>query len=141
PALMVREAPARVATTSVSLTPQAAVRNTDASVGPVAVADIDGDGDLDVFLCGGVVPGRYPEPASSQLYLNDGGTLKLDATNSAGLKQAGLVSGAIFSDLTGDVFPELVLACEWGPLKVFRNERGRFSSWDLPLSTNRTSPI
>jgi hypothetical protein len=31
-----------------------------------------------------------------------------------------LVSAAIWSDLNGDGFPELVLACEWGTIRVFR---------------------
>jgi hypothetical protein len=34
------------------------------------------------------------------------------------LGQAGLVSGAVFSDLEGDGFPELVLACECGLLRI-----------------------
>jgi hypothetical protein len=37
----------------------------------------------------------------------------------------GLVSGAVWSDLDGDGFPELVLACEWGPIRVFHNEAGK----------------
>jgi hypothetical protein len=35
-----------------------------------------------------------------------------------------LVSGAVWSDLDGDGWPELVLACEWGPIRVFHNDRG-----------------
>ncbi|HKX62064.1 MAG TPA: CRTAC1 family protein, partial [Verrucomicrobiae bacterium] len=30
-----------------------------------------------------------------------------------------------WSDLNADGFPELVLACEWGPVRVFQNDRGR----------------
>jgi hypothetical protein len=37
----------------------------------------------------------------------------------------GLVSGAVFSDLDGDGFPELILACEWGPIRIFQNHGGR----------------
>jgi hypothetical protein len=40
----------------------------------------------------------------------------------AALKHLGLVSGAVFTDLTGDGRPELVLACEWGPVRVFEFE-------------------
>jgi hypothetical protein len=36
-----------------------------------------------------------------------------------------MVSGAVWSDLTGDGWPELALACEWGPIRVFLNENGR----------------
>lgn len=106
-----------------------------ALAGPLAAADVDGDGDLDVFVGGRVVAGRYPEAASSLLLLNDGGTLKPDAVATALLKEVGLVSGAVFSDLDSDGDPDLVLACEWGPLKVFTNERGALKQWDAPVGS------
>ena len=102
--------------------------------GPISVADVDGDGDLDVFIGGRVVPGRYPESAASQLLINDRGTLRPDAAAENLLKQTGLVSGATFSDLDGDGAPELLLACEWGPLRIFRNRAGRLTEWNAPLT-------
>ena len=45
------------------------------------------------------------------------------------------MTGAVFSDLNGDGRPELVLACEWGPVRVFLNENGRYTevtkAWGL----------
>ena len=104
-----------------------------ASTGPLALGDVDGDGYLDLFVGGRVVPGRYPEAASSRLYRFDGKGFQLDATNSRALAEVGLVSAAVWSDLTGDGLPELVLACEWGPLKIFRNDHGRLAPWDPPV--------
>jgi hypothetical protein len=104
-----------------------------ASAGPLALADFDGDGDLDLFVGGRVLPGRYPEAASSVLLRNNNGRLEFDAEASRTFVDNGLVSSAIFTDLNGDGRPELVLACEWGPLRVFRNEHGRFRAWNAPL--------
>ena len=94
------------------------------SVGPIVLGDIDGDGALDLFVGGRVIPGRYPEAASSRMYRSEAGKFVLDAENTRILEHVGLVSGAVISDLDGDGFPELVLACEWGPIKIFKNEHG-----------------
>jgi hypothetical protein len=95
------------------------------SVGPMALGDLDGDGDLDLFVGGRVVPGKYPQSASSLLFRQTGGRWALDAEATAVLKEVGLVNGAVWSDLNGDGLPELVLACEWGPVRVFRNQGGK----------------
>src|SRR6185503_3805029 len=52
------------------------------------------------------------------------------------LEAVGMVSGAVFSDLEGDGKPELVLACEWGPLRVFKIEGDKFVPWDVPVTIN-----
>ncbi|TMP99082.1 MAG: hypothetical protein E6L09_10315, partial [Verrucomicrobia bacterium] len=107
-----------------------------ASTGPLALADIDGDGDLDLFVGGRVLPGRYPEAAASALLRNDGARLRFDAQASRAFTGVGLVSGAVFTDLDADGWPELVLACEWGPVRVFRNDQGNFTAWDAPVTIN-----
>jgi enediyne biosynthesis protein E4 len=102
----------------------------DASTGPLAVADMDGNGELDLFAGGRVIPGAYPAAAASRVYRQRSGRLVLDEANSALLKEAGLVSGAVWSDLDDDGYPELILACEWGPIRIFRNQKGKLTPWD-----------
>jgi len=92
------------------------------SVGPMALADIDRDGDLDLFVGGRLNPARYPEPATSRLFLGDNGRFRLDRKRSLPFVDLALVSGAVFSDLDLDGDADLVLACDWSPLRVFRND-------------------
>jgi len=98
------------------------ILNPSFSTGPLAMGDIDNDGDLDLFIGGRVLPGRYPEAAPSLLLKNDGGRF----TPSQSFDRLGLVSGAVFSDLDGDGIPEIILACEWGPVRVFRMRDGAY---------------
>lgn len=102
------------------------------------VADVEGDGDLDLFIGGRLVPGRYPEPADSRLFRNEQGRLVEDQAAAAAWRGLGLVNAACFSDLDADGLPELVLACEWGALRVFQNLRGGFQDatdrWGLGAS-------
>ncbi len=100
-----------------------------ASVGPLAFGDVEGNGTLALFVGGRVVPGRYPEPADSLLLRNQGGRFVVAQR----FDKLGLVSGAVFSDLDGDGRPELVLACDWGPIRIFNNAGGTFTEWNPPV--------
>ena len=106
------------------------------TTGPLALGDYDNDGDLDLFIGGRMIPGKYPEPASSQLYYNINGKFKRDELNSEKLGQTGLVSGAVFSDIDNDGDADLILATEWGPVKVFQNESGTFTNATDRLGLN-----
>lgn len=96
------------------------------STGPMSLADVNGDGQLDVFVGGRVIAGRYPEAASSFIFLNLDRSFQLDRQNMGVFANVGLVAGSVFSDLDSDGDPDLVLACEWGPVRVFRNDHGLF---------------
>ena len=95
------------------------------SASVLALADVDGDGHPDLLVAGGVVPGRYPAPADSRLFLFRNGRFEEDLAAATVLRGVGLVNGAVFSDVDGDGDPDLVLACDWGSLRLLINEGGR----------------
>lgn len=115
--------------------PAPAVEPDTASAGAMALADVDGDGDLDLFVGGRVTAAAYPVPPSSHLFLNQDGRFGRDAGNDPVFRNVGLVSAATFADLDGDGDPDLALAVDWGPVKLFLNQAGRFGevteSWGL----------
>lgn len=96
------------------------------STGPLAAADYDGDGDMDLFIGGRAVPGQYPMNATSQLLANREGKFLRDPNNKSQFKDLGLVTGAVFSDIDRDGDPDLLLSREWDSLVLFINTDGLF---------------
>ncbi|MEZ4958949.1 MAG: CRTAC1 family protein [Saprospiraceae bacterium] len=95
------------------------------SGGPVAAFDFDGDGDLDLFVGGRVVPGAFPKTPLSFVFKNENGKFT-DATETVApdFKNIGMVTALTLADVTGDKKPELVVAGEWMPITVFQIEAG-----------------
>jgi len=96
------------------------------SASAAIAGDFNRDGKLDVFLAGRLVPGKYPETPDSVLLENQGGRL-IDVTDAVapGLRHLGMVTSAIWSDVDGDGWLDLVLTLDWGAVKYFHNEQGR----------------
>ena len=95
------------------------------SVGAAAAADFDRDGDLDLFLGARVEPGRYPKAPPSALLTNEGGQFR-DVTSAAApmLEGMGMVTSALWSDVDGDGWIDLLVAVEWGGIVFLRNRNG-----------------
>ncbi|HOA39169.1 MAG TPA: VCBS repeat-containing protein, partial [Flavihumibacter sp.] len=102
----------------------------------VAPGDIDNDGDTDLFLGVLADASKYGIRQTSYLLLNDGkgryapapaGTIQLDSI--------GMVHASSFADINGDGWSDLVVAGEWMPIKIFYNDKGRFTATDIPGST------
>jgi hypothetical protein len=106
--------------------PEGALPDLRESGGPAAAADFDRDGDLDLFVGGRSVPGEYPLAPPSRLLGNEGGRFAdLTAAAAPALLTSGLVTAAVWSDADGDGWPDLLVAHEWGPVKLYRNAAGR----------------
>ena len=73
--------------------------------------------------------GRYPETPRSQLLRNDtvsaGGKIAFrDLAATAKLDRAGMVTAAVWADTDNDSWQDLIVATEWGPVRIFRNREG-----------------
>jgi hypothetical protein len=114
-----------------SFAPDALPKEMNESKNAVAAADIDKDGDLDLFIGGACVPGSFPEPTRSYLLRNDSKGKKILFTDitrlwSDALVAPGIIHDVVFRDLDTDGDPDLLLAGEWMPLKAFRNNGSGF---------------
>jgi hypothetical protein len=132
---------ARAGSTNLIVAPFTTPTNLAASLGPIASCDYDGDGDLDVFVGGRVIPGAYPRAPRSLLLRNERRGCVEESSVQNVLARVGMVSDATWSDLENDGFSELILACEWGPPRIFRNQKGHLSTWDPPVADDLPSGL
>jgi hypothetical protein len=84
------------------------------SLGAVS-ADLDGDGDFDLFI------GSYD--GEDRLYRNDGNGCFTDVTAESGIR-SGRTVGVAAGPIDGDLLPDLVSAGFQGPVRVYRNLGG-----------------
>lgn len=96
----------------------------------VRTADIDGDGDQDLFVGARVVPGRYPELPVSYVLLNDGKGHFLDTPQALGL-----VTDAVFADLNHDSRLDLVVATDFGAVRAYTFQNGKMQLMTSGLPT------
>ncbi|MCE6991548.1 VCBS repeat-containing protein [Dyadobacter sp. CY323] len=96
----------------------------------VTAADVDKDGDQDLFLGTRVTPGRFPESTGGILLINDGKGRFTDQTKNMApqLSEAGMVTDASFQDLNKDGYPELILTADWKNIQVYGNAKGKLTN-------------
>ncbi len=95
------------------------------SVSAAVAGDFNRSGKLDLFLGARSIPGQYPETPRSVLLENRGGRF-VDVTDvvAPGLAQVGLVTAALWSDVNGDGWLDLLVATEWGHVRCWENIGG-----------------
>ncbi len=117
-----------------------ALPNTTASGSTAIAADIDHDGDLDLFIGGRNKPHVYPLSSKSYLLRNDTDPkthqikfTDITSQTCPALLQPGMVSCAIFTDYDNDGFADLMLGGEFMPLQLYKNKLGkRFELLNIP---------
>lgn len=111
----------------------AAIPSSTISKSCVKAADYDKDGDLDLFVGGRVMAEKYPMPVSSYILRNDSKNGEVHFTDvtkelAPGLLDIGLTCDMLWTDFDNDGSIDIMLAGEWMPLTVFKNEDGKFKN-------------
>ena len=90
----------------------------------VKAADIDSDGDLDLFVGGRLIPMFYPFAPRSYILENNGKGFFKDVTESynVDLLNPGMVTDALWTDFNGDKSPDLIIVGEWMKIRAFKNK-------------------
>lgn len=97
------------------------------STASVTAADFTGDGRLDLFVGGRLVPRSYPYPTRSYLLRNDGGRFT-DVTETMApelIQPGGMITDAVWVDFSGDGRLDLVTAGTWMLVRFYENDGER----------------
>ena len=102
----------------------------------VSSIDFDKDGDTDLFVSGLADARQYGIAQPSYLLVNKGNAVFAIADSTViNLNNAGIATSTAVADLNKDGWEDLILTGEWMSLKIFLNQRGKFSETDIPAST------
>ncbi|MBO3698869.1 VCBS repeat-containing protein [Roseivirga sp. E12] len=100
----------------------------------IAITDIDGDGDLDVFVGSNIVSGAYGKNPQQYLLINNGrGLFKNEITTRiSGSETMGMLNASQWIDYDQDGDQDLLVAGEWTPIHLYENDgSGVFSAASL----------
>lgn len=103
--------------------------------------DFTGDGIQDLFVGIRLKPFAVGVPMNGYLLIGDGNGNFTDVTEqyAPSLLEMGMITDAIWSDLTGDNQPELIVAGEWMPVRVFEIQSGEFTEITEELGLSETT--
>ncbi|MBP6603153.1 MAG: VCBS repeat-containing protein [Verrucomicrobiales bacterium] len=106
--------------------PEGSLPDLRESSGVVAAADMDRDGSLEIFIGSRSIPGDYPTAPKSILLKREGDHYVSAAKDCAPeLENGGLVTGAVWTDVNNDTWPDLLVTNDWGPVRLYLNEKGK----------------
>jgi len=90
----------------------------------IVATDYDKDGDIDLFIGSQVVPQNYPKIPASVFLQNNKGLLENKTDDILGETYLGLIQDAIWTDLNGDDWKDLIIVGEWMSPIIYINKEG-----------------
>lgn len=110
------------------------------STSVISANDFDHDGDLDLFVGIRSHPFFYGSHVNGYLLENNGTGVFQNVSDKIlpELNQLGMITDACWSDFNGDGWDDLIVIGEYMPIKLFINNKGKFSdsteSWNLKMT-------
>ncbi len=109
------------------------------NAGCVTAGDYDDDGDLDLFIGGRVVAGKYGVSPESFLLKNDGKGFFSDASTHLPIASLGMLTDALWYDLNADNKLDLILVGEWMPITFLIQTNNDFVDKTKEYGFDKTS--
>ncbi|WP_299312595.1 VCBS repeat-containing protein [uncultured Aquimarina sp.] len=83
----------------------------------VVANDVDNNGFQNIFIGGGVLPGKYPLHTPSYILTNQKGNLSIN--NKISFSKLGIVTDASWADINNDKTKELIVVGQWMPISIY----------------------
>ncbi len=96
--------------------------------------DIDGDGDLDLFVGSHAVSNDFGKIPHSYLLQNNNGQFRV--LENEPLQTVGMVTDAVWSDFDNDGKEDLIIVGEWMQPTFFKNENGALKKVDVGIQNS-----
>ncbi|WP_243641673.1 VCBS repeat-containing protein [Maribacter algicola] len=111
--------------------------STNKNISVIVTNDFNGDGYPDIFIGSRSVVSTYGVDPNHLLLQNNGDNTFTDVTEKSAydLKNAGMVTDAIWVDIDSDDKKDLITVSDWGTPKIFKNSGRRLSQWDTSLDS------
>ncbi len=111
---------------------------TESNNGSCVIAlDFDADGDTDLFVGGGVMPGKFPQADESMLLQNNKGVFtNVTQTIAPQFLTTTIINAATWADVDGDKINELIVTGEWMPTTIYKYVQEKFVKQQTSVNIN-----
>jgi enediyne biosynthesis protein E4 len=111
------------------------------STSVVKAADVDSDGDKDLFVGVRLQPFSYGINCNGYILENDGKGKFSDVTNgiAPALSNIGMITDAVWADVDKDGDPDLMVIGEYMPVKIFINSKGKLIDESVSFGLSKTN--